>query len=107
VQEPIVVDRPDQFRWDDEADVVITGFGGAGVCAAIEAAERGASVIALDRFDGGGATAMSGGSTMAAGRAIKRRQDLRTAPATSSDGAVSTTVAGAIGLTVAARRVRR
>jgi len=48
-------------RWDAEADVVVVGVGGAGACAAIEAAERGASVIALDRFHGGGATAISGG----------------------------------------------
>ena len=43
--------------WDDEADVVVVGFGGAGACAALEAAQHGASVLVLDRFHGGGATA--------------------------------------------------
>ncbi|TFH43001.1 MAG: FAD-binding protein [Chrysiogenales bacterium] len=47
--------------WDNEFDVVVIGFGGAGACAAIEAADRGARVLAIDRFDGGGATKMSGG----------------------------------------------
>lgn len=47
--------------WDEEFDVVVVGFGGAGACAAIEAAEGGASILAIDRFAGGGATKMSGG----------------------------------------------
>lgn len=40
---------------------MIVGFGGAGACAAIEARERGAEVLAVDRFGGGGATRISGG----------------------------------------------
>jgi 3-oxo-5alpha-steroid 4-dehydrogenase len=55
------------LAWDSEADVVVVGFGGAGACAAIEAARAGASVVALDRFTGGGATAMSGGIVYAGG----------------------------------------
>lgn len=53
--------------WDAHCDVVIVGFGGAGAAAAIEAADAGASVIALDRFGGGGATALSGGVVYAGG----------------------------------------
>nr|WP_042187793.1 FAD-binding protein [Kibdelosporangium sp. MJ126-NF4]CEL17080.1 fumarate reductase/succinate dehydrogenase flavoprotein, N-terminal:FAD dependent oxidoreductase [Kibdelosporangium sp. MJ126-NF4]CTQ91690.1 fumarate reductase/succinate dehydrogenase flavoprotein, N-terminal:FAD dependent oxidoreductase [Kibdelosporangium sp. MJ126-NF4] len=53
--------------WDDSADVVIVGFGAAGACAAIEAASAGADVLVLDRFTGGGATAMSGGVVYAGG----------------------------------------
>lgn len=49
------------------ADVVVIGFGAAGACAAIEAAEAGASVVVLDRFGGGGATALSGGVVYAGG----------------------------------------
>ena len=45
----------------ESADVVVIGFGGAGVCAAIAAREEGAEVIALDRANGGGAAALSGG----------------------------------------------
>src|SRR5581483_5243929 len=53
--------------WDDSADTVVAGFGGAGACAAIEAAERGADVIALDRHLGGGDTCFSGGAVYAGG----------------------------------------
>jgi 3-oxo-5alpha-steroid 4-dehydrogenase len=53
--------------WDERADVVVVGFGAAGTCAAIEAAEAGASVLVLDRFGGGGATAVSGGVVYAGG----------------------------------------
>ncbi|MBG0565041.1 FAD-binding protein [Actinoplanes sp. NEAU-A11] len=48
-------------------DVVVVGFGAAGACAAIEAAESGATVLVLDRFGGGGATAISGGIVYAGG----------------------------------------
>lgn len=60
--------------WDDRADVVVVGFGGAGACAAIEAAEAGADVLVLDRFTGGGATAVSGGVVYAGGGTIIQRQ---------------------------------
>jgi 3-oxo-5alpha-steroid 4-dehydrogenase len=53
--------------WDERADVVIVGFGAAGACAAIEAAEAGADVLVLERFGGGGATAVSGGVVYAGG----------------------------------------
>jgi 3-oxo-5alpha-steroid 4-dehydrogenase len=53
--------------WDAEADIVIVGFGGAGASAALEAAQRGASVLVLERFHGGGATAISGGVIYAGG----------------------------------------
>lgn len=52
---------------EDSADVVVIGFGAAGACAAIEAAAAGASVVVLDRFTGGGATALSGGVVYAGG----------------------------------------
>lgn len=49
------------------ADVIIVGFGAAGASAAIEATEAGADVLVVDRFDGGGATAVSGGVVYAGG----------------------------------------
>ena len=64
---PLVASDPQAIQWDDEADVVVVGFGGAGAAASIEALDRGASVIAVDRFGGGGATAFSGGVTYAGG----------------------------------------
>jgi 3-oxo-5alpha-steroid 4-dehydrogenase len=54
-------------HWDDELDVVVVGFGAAGACAALEAAQNGARVAVLDRFHGGGATAASGGVVYAGG----------------------------------------
>ncbi|NKY50130.1 FAD-dependent oxidoreductase [Nocardia vermiculata] len=49
-------------EWDYEADVVIAGYGIAGVTAAIEASEAGADVLVLERTGGwGGAAALSGG----------------------------------------------
>ena len=53
--------------WDEEADVVVVGFGGAGACAALEARAAGADVVVVDRFTGGGATAISGGVVYAGG----------------------------------------
>ena len=39
-------------HWDDEADVLVIGFGAAGSCAAIEAADNNASVLVLERASG-------------------------------------------------------
>ncbi|KZS73060.1 23S rRNA methyltransferase [Mycobacterium kansasii] len=58
----------------ESADVVVIGFGAAGECAAIAARERGADVIALDRANGGGATAISGGIIYAGGGTTVQRQ---------------------------------
>jgi len=52
---------------DIEADVVVVGFGAAGACAALEAAAANCDVVVLDRFTGGGATALSGGVVYAGG----------------------------------------
>lgn len=59
--------------WDATADVVVVGFGGAGACAALEAHEAGADVLVLDRFHGGGATAISGGVVYAGGGTPEQR----------------------------------
>ncbi|MGX9787794.1 FAD-binding protein [Mycobacterium sp. MMS18-G62] len=48
-------------------DVIVVGFGMAGVCAAISAAENGAKVLVVDRGLGGGASALSGGVVYAGG----------------------------------------
>jgi 3-oxo-5alpha-steroid 4-dehydrogenase len=53
--------------WDMRADVVVVGFGAAGACAALEAVAAGRQVLVLDRFTGGGATALSGGIVYAGG----------------------------------------
>jgi len=46
----MVAEKQGTGKWDAEVDVVVVGFGGAGACAALEAAQRGASVLVLDRF---------------------------------------------------------
>ena len=56
-----------RMPWHAAYDVVVVGFGGAGASAAIEAHDRGAKVLVIDRFDGGGATKMSGGIYYAGG----------------------------------------
>lgn len=48
-------------------DVIVVGFGAAGACAAIAAAEGGARVLVVDRALGGGASALSGGIVYAGG----------------------------------------
>jgi 3-oxo-5alpha-steroid 4-dehydrogenase len=60
--------------WDAEADVVVVGLGGAGVCAVIQALEEGADVIALERFSGGGSTAVNGGIFYAGGGTAAQRE---------------------------------
>jgi 3-oxo-5alpha-steroid 4-dehydrogenase len=63
------------------ADVVVVGFGAAGACAAIEAARAGADVLLIDRFGGGGATALSGGVVYAGGgTSIQRAAGVEDSP---------------------------
>lgn len=59
---------------DDSADVIVVGVGMAGVAAAIEAADAGASVIALDAGTGGGTTLISGGVVYAGGGTVVQRE---------------------------------
>ncbi|MER1967701.1 FAD-binding protein [Castellaniella sp. GW247-6E4] len=58
---PLRIGDPADVAWDATADVVVVGFGAAGSCAALEARAGGASVILVDKFEGGGTTALSGG----------------------------------------------
>ena len=62
-----------QRAWDEEYDVVVVGFGGAGACAAIQAADDGARVLVLERYDGGGSTKMSAGAIYAGGGSDTQR----------------------------------
>lgn len=52
--------QSDISHWDMETDVAVVGFGGAGGCAAIEAADAGAAVIIFELASAsGGSTALS------------------------------------------------
>ncbi len=59
--------------FDEETDVVVVGFGASGSVAAIEAAEHGARVIAIDRWGRGGASARSGGIIYAGGGSAQQQ----------------------------------
>ncbi|NLU82706.1 FAD-dependent oxidoreductase [Rhodococcus sp. HNM0569] len=61
-------------HWDFEADVVIAGYGIAGVTAAIEAARAGADVLVLERTGGwGGAASLAGGFVYLGGGTATQR----------------------------------
>lgn len=64
----------DSSTFDEEADVVVVGFGASGSVAAIEAAEHGARVIAIDRWGRGGASARSGGIIYAGGGSEQQKR---------------------------------
>lgn len=52
----------DEPTWDEEADVVVVGFGAAGAAAAVEALEAGSTVSVVEHSGrGGGSTILSGG----------------------------------------------
>jgi 3-oxo-5alpha-steroid 4-dehydrogenase len=74
VEAPLVIAGADAQAWDDSADLVVAGFGGAGVAAALEAAEQGVSVLALDRYEGGGSSAANGGVFYAGGGTRLQRE---------------------------------
>jgi 3-oxo-5alpha-steroid 4-dehydrogenase len=67
IEENFVIENPEAFKWDQEADLVVAGFGGAGAAAALEAKEQGLDTLVLDRFNGGGSTVISGGIFYAGG----------------------------------------
>jgi 3-oxo-5alpha-steroid 4-dehydrogenase len=61
VEDALVVDDSSKVDWNETADFVVAGYGGAGMTAANQAADAGLSVIAIDRYEGGGATSLNGG----------------------------------------------
>jgi 3-oxo-5alpha-steroid 4-dehydrogenase len=62
-----VIGHADAIAWTDQTDLLVVGYGGAGVAAALEAAERGAKVLAVDRYEGGGSSTANGGVFYAGG----------------------------------------
>jgi 3-oxo-5alpha-steroid 4-dehydrogenase len=85
VDDPLVINSGDDAVWADAADVVVVGLGGAGSVAALQARELGADVIAIDRFDGGGATAASGGVIYAGGTRYQREAGIEDSAANMFD----------------------
>ncbi len=69
---PMVVGDADDIVWDETADVIVVGYGGAGAAAALQAKESGAEVLLLERFGGGGTTKYSGGVIYAGHTDVQR-----------------------------------
>ncbi len=67
IEAPQIVANPNLINWNDEADLIVVGLGGAGIAAANEALDNGNSVIAIDKTSGGGSTSRSGGIFYAGG----------------------------------------
>jgi 3-oxo-5alpha-steroid 4-dehydrogenase len=67
ILEPQYVSSVTEIKWHQQADVLVVGWGAAGAATALESLEQGASVIVIDRFNGGGASAKSGGVVYAGG----------------------------------------
>jgi 3-oxo-5alpha-steroid 4-dehydrogenase len=74
VEPPLVVADAEAYRWDEVCGVLIAGFGAAGACAALEAAQAGAHVRIVERFEGGGASAKSGGVVYTGGGTPYQRE---------------------------------
>ena len=69
-------------RWDKTADVVVVGAGAAGLPAAIEAAEQGASVIVIEQnYDiGGHAIQSGGGMPLGGGTSLQKKYGIEDSP---------------------------
>ena len=70
------VKERDVKSWDITTDVVIAGYGGAGVCAAIEVVEAGADVLALECRESGGGTTITSGGQLYIGGGSKLQKEL-------------------------------
>lgn len=74
ISDPLIIDSPSSINWDQNSDVLIVGWGAAGACAALEARAEAADVLVIDRFQGGGASAKSGGVVYAGGGTDQQHQ---------------------------------
>ena len=65
-------------KWDEEADVVIIGSGFAGLAAAIEAKNAGASTVVLEKMRvPGGNSIINGGLIAAAGTPVQDKEGIK------------------------------
>ena len=73
--EPILpVDPP--AKWDHEADLVIVGSGGGGLAGALIAADKGFSVILLEKMDGTGGTSQYAGAFYAYNSRVQKKEGI-------------------------------
>ena len=66
-----VAREKDIGSWDITTDVVVAGYGGAGVCAAIEIVEAGVDMLALECAESGGGTTITSGGQLYIGGGTK------------------------------------
>ncbi len=68
-------------NWDEQTDIVVIGSGLAGLCAAIEAAEAGASVLVMEKMKAtGGNTRISDGGVAAPNNYLQREKGVEDSP---------------------------
>lgn len=73
----MTVPAADTVESEYNVDVVVVGAGGAGLSAAIEAANNGAKVLVLEKNSiTGGSTTVSGGKTLASGTVLQKEQGI-------------------------------
>ena len=77
-----VADNIEEVRdWDERADIVVIGAGFAGLAAAIEARNAGASVIVLEKMKApGGNSIISDGGIAAAGTLMQEKAGIKDSP---------------------------
>ncbi|TJY58854.1 FAD-binding protein [Sinimarinibacterium sp. CAU 1509] len=61
VDAPLRVAGAGAIQWHRQCELLVVGYGAAGVATAISAHESGTDVLVAERFEGGGATIKSGG----------------------------------------------
>jgi fumarate reductase flavoprotein subunit len=75
----VPVPKPD--KWDNEADIVVIGAGAAGLAAACEAAEKGLSVLVLEKEPmPGGSSIICGGQMSFAGTPDQKGKGIEDSP---------------------------
>ena len=83
---PVLAKAPSRMpsKWDLTADVVVVGAGGAGLPAAIGAADAGLSVLVVDtNYDIGGHAIVSGGNVpLGGGTAAQKKHGVKDDPDT-------------------------
>lgn len=70
-----------QQKFDKVADVIVIGSGFAGLAAALEAKEKGASVMLLEKMPAyGGNSAINGGAFAVAGSPLQEKEGIKDSP---------------------------
>jgi flavocytochrome c len=68
-------------KWEHETEIIVVGYGGAGASAAIQAHDKGATVLIIDKSPvAGGTTAISGGIIAGADTSFQRARGIADSP---------------------------